>query len=209
SSQIKRQKIDVGQGPQRVAPYPLATGSSSVSRNAQSIMACQPALMAPGALTQASIISSVGSRIAAMAARARAKDTAVSSNGIFCWSACATRLTMVLIDLYPHEVSAAMEGSARFVVVLLLRHSGLAAAEFSENRDQLFAISVEPIDTYALVRVGVFRDLEDIFRSGVVKFHGQPIRHEDVVGDVTAPLSGDVFICGGVGDVCRQQPTRT
>jgi hypothetical protein len=32
----------------------------------------------------------------------------------------------------------------RFVAVLLLRH--LAAAEFSENRDRLFAI-VEPIDT--------------------------------------------------------------
>ena len=31
------------------------------------------------------------------------------------------------------EVSAAMESSARFVVVLLLRH--LAAAEFTENRD--------------------------------------------------------------------------
>jgi hypothetical protein len=39
---------------------------------------------------------------------------------------------MVLIDLYPHEVSAAMESSARFVAVLLLCH--LAAAEFSENR---------------------------------------------------------------------------
>src|SRR5215467_3606794 len=67
-------------------------------------MACQPALMAPGALAQASIISSVGSRIAAMAARARAKDAAVSSNRavpISCWSACATRLTMVLIDLAP------------------------------------------------------------------------------------------------------------
>ena len=67
-------------------------------------MACQPPLMAPGALAQASIISSVGSRIAAMAAQARAKDAAVSSNGavpISCWSACATRLTMVLIDLAP------------------------------------------------------------------------------------------------------------
>ena len=65
-------------------------------------MPCQPPLMAPGALIQASIISSVGSRIAAMAARARA--IAVSSNGavsISYWSACATRLTMVLIDLAP------------------------------------------------------------------------------------------------------------
>ena len=97
-----------------------------------------------------------------------------------------------------------MERSARFVVVLLLRH--LAAAEFSENRDRLFAI-VEPIDTYAVVGVGVFRDLEHIDRSAVMKFHGQRIRREDVVGDVTAPLSGDVFICGRVGDVCCQYPT--
>src|SRR5262249_36728626 len=141
-------------------PIPLTTGSSSVSRSAQSIMACQPALMAPGSMAQASSISWVGSRIAAMAAWARA-NAAVSSNGavpISCWSACATRLTMVLIDLYPHEVSAAMEGSARFVVVLLLRH--LAAAEFSENRNRLFAVIVEPINTYAVVGVGVFRDLE-------------------------------------------------
>jgi hypothetical protein len=36
-----------------------------------------------------------------------------------------------------------MEGSARFVVVLLLRHR--LAAEFSENRDRLFTVSVEPI----------------------------------------------------------------
>ena len=92
-----------------------------------------------------------------------------------------------------------MERSARFVVVLLLRH--LAAAEFSENRDRLFAGIVEPINTYAVVGVGVFRDLEHIGRSVVVKFHGQRIRREDVVGDVTAPLSGDVLICGRVGDV--------
>ena len=99
-----------------------------------------------------------------------------------------------------------MEGSARFVVVLLLRH--LAAAEFSENRDRLFAGIVEPINTYAVVGVGVFRDLEHIGRSVVVKFHGQRIRREDVVGDVTAPLPGDVFLCGRVGDVCCQYPTR-
>src|SRR5262245_57698127 len=120
-------------------------------------MACQPALIAPGALIQASIISWVGSRIAAMAAWARVKDDGGSSNGavaISCWSACATRLTMVLIDLYPHEVSAAMEGSARFVVVFLLRH--LAASEFSEDHYQLVGI-VEPINTYAVVGVGVFR----------------------------------------------------
>ena len=91
-----------------------------------------------------------------------------------------------------------MESSARFVAVLLLRH--LATAEFSENRDRLFAISAEPIDTYAVDRVGVFRDLEDIFRSAVMKFHSQRIRREDVVGDVTTPLSDDVFICGRVGD---------
>ena len=99
-----------------------------------------------------------------------------------------------------------MESSARFVVVLLLRH--LVTAEFSENRDRLFAISVDPIDTHAVFGVGVFRDLELIGRSVVVKFHGQGIRREDVVGDVTAPLSGDVFIFGRVGDVGGQYPTR-
>jgi len=99
-----------------------------------------------------------------------------------------------------------MEGSARFVVVLLLRHR--LAAEFTENRDRLFAFSVEPINTYGVVGVGVFRDLEHIDRSVVVKFHGQRIRREDVVGDVTAPLSSDVFICGRVGDVCHQYPAR-
>jgi hypothetical protein len=50
-----------------------------------------------------------------------------------------------------------MERSARFVVVPLLRHSGLVTAEFSENREQLF-VTVEPIDTYAVVGVGVFRE---------------------------------------------------
>ena len=75
-----------------------------------------------------------------------------------------------------------MESSAGFVVVLLLRH--LAAAEFSEDRNRLF-VFVEPIDTYAVVGVGVLRDLEHIGRSVVVKFHGQRIRREDVVGDVT------------------------
>src|SRR5262249_9010365 len=86
------------------------------------------------------------------------------------------------------QVSAAMERSARFVVVLLLRHGGIAAAEFSENRDRFFTVGVEPIDKYAVVGVGVFRDLEHIGRSVVMKFHGQRIRREDVVGDVTAPL---------------------
>ena len=94
-----------------------------------------------------------------------------------------------------------MERSARFVAVLLLRH--LAAAEFSENRDRLFG-SVEPINTYAVVGVGVLRDLEHIVRPVVVKFHRQRIRRKDVVGDVTTPLPRDVFICGRVGDVCRQ-----
>src|SRR6516225_6624098 len=51
-----------------------------------------------------------------------------------------------------------MERSARFVAAPLLRH--LAAAELSENRDQLF-VAVEPIDTYAVVGVGVFRDTSD------------------------------------------------
>jgi hypothetical protein len=100
------------------------------------------------------------------------------------------------------SLSAAMERSARLVVVLLLRH--LAAAEFSETRDRLFG-SVEPINTYAVFGVGVFRDLEHIGRSVVVKFHGQCIRREDIVGDVATPLSGDVFICGRVGG---QYPTR-
>src|SRR6516225_6420001 len=99
--------------------------------------------------------------------------------------------------------SAAMERSARFVAVLLLRHGGSAAAEFSENRDRLFAGVVEPINTYAVVGVSVFRDLEHIGRSAVVKFHGQRIRREDVVGDVAAPLSGDIFICHCTGAVWR------
>src|SRR5262249_40383058 len=103
------------------------------------------------------------------------------------------------------EVSATMESSARFAVILLLRH--LVTAKFSENRDRLFAVSVDPIDTYAVVGVGVFRDFELIGRSVVVKFHSQGIRRENVVGDVAAPLSGDVFICSRVGGVCRQYPT--
>ena len=40
---------------------------------------------------------------------------------------------------FPRGVSAAMERSARFVAVPLLRH--LAAAELSENRVRLFADS--------------------------------------------------------------------
>jgi hypothetical protein len=76
------------------------------------------------------------------------------------------------------SLSAAMKRPARLVVVLLLRH--LAAAEFSENRDRLFG-SIEPINTYAVVGVGVFPDLEHIGRSVVVKFHGQCIRREDII----------------------------
>src|SRR5262245_30256098 len=104
-----------------------------------------------------------------------------------------------------NDVSAAMERSAWFVVVLLLRQR--LAAEFTENRGRVFVDSVEPINTYVVVGVGVFRDPEHIGRSVVVKFHGQRIRREDVVGDVTAPLSSDVFIFGRVGDVCHQYPT--
>jgi hypothetical protein len=103
----------------------------------------------------------------------------------------------------PYSVSAAVERSAWFVAVLLLRHGGTVANEFSKNRDRLFAGIVEPINPYAVIGVGVFRDLEHIGRSAVVKFHGQCIRREDVVGDVTAPLSGDVFICHCIGAVCR------
>ena len=55
-----------------------------------------------------------------------------------------------------------MERSARLVAVLLLRH--LASGEFSENRVRLFADSVDPINTYAVVGVVVFRDLEHIGR---------------------------------------------
>ena len=99
-----------------------------------------------------------------------------------------------------------MESSARFAAAPLLRH--LAAAELSQNRVRLFADSVDPINTNAVVGVVVFRDLEHIGRSVVVKFHGQRVRREDVVGDVTAPLSGDVFGCGRVGDACRQCLTR-
>src|SRR5215469_1154783 len=106
-----------------------------------------------------------------------------------------------------NEVSAAMESSARFAVVLLLRHGGLVAAEFSEDHYQLVG-TVKPRNMYAVVSVVVPRDLEHVGRSVVVKLHGQRIRREDVVGDITAPLSGDVFICGRVGDVCRQYPTR-
>src|SRR6516162_7236037 len=100
---------------------------------------------------------------------------------------------------------AAVERSAWFVAVLLLRHGGTVADEFSENRDRLFAGIVKPINTYAVIGVGVFRDLEHIGRSAVVKFHSQRIRREDVVGDVAAPLSGDVFICHWVGDVRRTE----
>jgi hypothetical protein len=39
-----------------------------------------------------------------------------------------------------------------------------------------------------------------------MKFHDQRIRREDVVGDVTAPLSGDVFICGRVGELSVSKP---
>ena len=104
-------------------------------------------------------------------------------------------------------MSAAVERSAWFVAVLLLRHGGTVADEFSKNRDRLFAGIVEPINTYAVIGVSIFRDLEYIGRSAVVKFHSQGIRREDVVGDVTAPSSGDVLICGRVGGVCRQYPT--
>src|SRR3974377_1254028 len=92
------------------------------------------------------------------------------------------------------RVSAAMESSARFVAVLLLRHGGIVADDFSENRYRFFASIVEPINTYAVIGIGVFRDLEHISWSAVVKFHGQRIRREDVVGDITAPLSGNAFI---------------
>src|SRR5262249_10726868 len=101
--------------PHRSILYALRNGSRARYRSHQwvvshfpskaaSIMACQPPLMAPGALIQATTISSVGSRIAAMAARATAKDEGGSSNEavpISCWSACATRSIMLFIDLAP------------------------------------------------------------------------------------------------------------
>jgi hypothetical protein len=95
-----------------------------------------------------------------------------------------------------------MEWSTRLVTVLLLRHGASVATEFSENRDRLFALTVDPINTYAVFAKGVFRNLEHIGWSGVVKFHRQRIRRKDVVSDVAAPLSGDVFACHCVGDVC-------
>src|SRR6516164_270379 len=101
------------------------------------------------------------------------------------------------------EVSAAMESSARFAIVLLLRHGGLVAAEFSEDHYQLVG-TVKPRNMYAVVSVVVPRDLEHVGRSVVVKFHSQCIRREDVVSDVTTPLPGDIFICCRVGRVCRQ-----
>jgi hypothetical protein len=99
--------------------------------------------------------------------------------------------------------SAAVKSSARFIAVLLLRHLGIVANEFSENRNRLFARIVDPINTHAVISVGVFRNLEQIGGSGVVKFHGQGIWSEDVVCDVTAPLSGDVIIRRRVGHACR------
>src|SRR5262245_57750834 len=39
---------------------------------------------------------------------------------------------------------------------------------------------VKPMNTYAVVGVGVLRYLEHIVRSSVVKFHDQSIRREDV-----------------------------
>jgi len=96
-----------------------------------------------------------------------------------------------------------MESSARFAVVLLLRHGGLVAAEFSEDHYQLVG-TVKPRNIYAVVSVVVPRDLEHVGRSVVVKFHSQCIRREDVVSDVTTPLPGDIFICCRVGRVCRQ-----
>jgi hypothetical protein len=106
------------------------------------------------------------------------------------------------------EVSATVERPARFVAVLLLRHGGTVVGEFTKNRNRLFAGTVEPINTHAVIGVGVFRDLEHIGRSAVVKFHGQRIRREDVVGDVTAPLSGDVIICRRIGNICRTDPSQ-
>ena len=43
----------------------------------------------------------------------------------------------------------------------------------TNSATRLFAGIVKPINTYAVVGVGVFRDLEHIGRSVVVKFHGQ------------------------------------
>ena len=65
-----------------------------------------------------------------------------------------------------------MERSARFVLVLPLRHGGMATVEFSEGHYQLVG-TVKPMNTYAVVGVGVLRDLEHIVRSAIVKFYGQ------------------------------------
>src|SRR5215469_882295 len=98
-----------------------------------------------------------------------------------------------------------MEGSTRFVAVLLLCHG--ATDEFSENRNRLIG-SVEPINTNAVVGVRVFRYLEYFGRSVVMKFHGQGSRRKHIVSGVTAPLSGDVFIRRRVGHFCRQYAPR-
>jgi hypothetical protein len=95
-----------------------------------------------------------------------------------------------------------MEWSTWLVAVLLLRHGVCVPNEFSENSDRWFAGSIDPIDPYAVVGVGVFRDLESL-GCAVVKFHGQGIRREDIVCGLTTPLSGDVLISRGVGDPRR------
>lgn len=68
--------------------------------------------------------------------------------------------------------SAVLERSARPAVVLLLHHGGVAD-EFSENRHRIFASRVEPINTYVVVVVGVFRNLERFGRPAVVEFYSQ------------------------------------
>jgi len=100
-----------------------------------------------------------------------------------------------------------MESSARFVLVLLLRHGGLVAAELSEDHYQLVG-TVKPMNAYAVVGIGVVRDLEHIGRSVVMKFHGQGIRREDVVGDVATPLSGDVLCVPKSSSVLFSRPNR-
>jgi hypothetical protein len=44
--------------------------------------------------------------------------------------------------------------------------------------------------------------------AGLVRWASDGNGKSSAGSDVTAPLSGDVFICGRVGDVCRQYPTR-
>jgi len=115
----------------------------------------------------------------------------------------ATKRFVVLVN--PANASSA-DGASKDVQKAALGlglETSILNASSPDEIDAAFSTLIRELNTYAVIGVGVFRDLEHIGRSAVVKFHGQRIRREDVVGDVTAPLSGDVFICHCIGAVCR------